>query len=247
MTRHRPKATLLALVTVLATTIMLAVAAPASAHLYEPGFGEAALAWEEGRYREARPIFEHLASEGDARAQYYLGVMHANGQAGPRDLGAAARWYRRAAEQDHAAAAYNLAALLMQSGDNLTKDVAEAARWYQVAAEGGLPQAANNLGILLQRGEGVATDMEAAFTWFRRAADQGYAPAVYNVAVAYTMGQGVARDYGRALTWMLAAARLGHAPAENAAARIAETLDDETAAAAERRVVSLLHRLGARE
>lgn len=244
MTGHRLKL----LVTALAAAVMLAVgASAASAHLYEPGFGQAAQAWEEGRFDKARPIFEHLARDGDARAQYYLGVMNANGQGGPRDIAAAADWYRRAAKQDHAAAAYNLAGLLMQGGDGLEKNLGEAARWYRVAAEGGLAQAANNLGVLLQKGEGVEADPDTAFSWFRRAAEQGYPPAVYNVAVAYATGQGAARDRGLALTWMLAAARLGYGPAEDAATRIAETLDDETAAAAERRVTQLVQSLKAGE
>lgn len=244
MTRHRLRPILAGVVVAAA----LAVSVPAmSRPLYEPGFGHAAQAWEAGRFDEARRIFERLGAKGDPRAQYYLGFMNANGQGGARDVAAAADWYRRAARQDHAAAAYNLAGLLMQGGNGLARDVEEAMHWYQVAAEGGLAQAANNLGILLQQGKAGEADPEAAFTWFRRAAEQAYPPAVYNVAVAYATGQGVARDYGLALTWMLAAAQLGFDSAEEAAEQLARLLDDETAATARQRVTPLLQSLRAPE
>ena len=45
--------------------------------------------------REWRP----LAEEGDARAQYYLGVMYANGEGVPESDRQAAYWFRKSARQ----------------------------------------------------------------------------------------------------------------------------------------------------
>ena len=48
------------------------------------------------------------AEQGDAEAQYNLGVMYATGAGVPQDNGEAVRWYRLAADQGLAAAQFNL-------------------------------------------------------------------------------------------------------------------------------------------
>ncbi len=41
-------------------------------------------------------------------AQYNLGICYANGQGVTKDEAEAVKWYRKAAEQNHAMAQYNL-------------------------------------------------------------------------------------------------------------------------------------------
>ncbi|WP_277600823.1 tetratricopeptide repeat protein [Eikenella corrodens] len=53
----------------------------------------------------------HLAEQGNADAQYNLGVMYDNGQGVRQDYAEAARWYRKAAEQGYAKAQYNLGSM----------------------------------------------------------------------------------------------------------------------------------------
>ena len=48
------------------------------------------------------------AEQGDADAQFNLGVMYAEGEGVARDDAEARRWYRKAAEQGHADAQHNL-------------------------------------------------------------------------------------------------------------------------------------------
>ena len=50
----------------------------------------------------------HAAEQGDADAQYNLGVAYDNGEGVPQDHAEAARWYRLAAEQGNASAQFNL-------------------------------------------------------------------------------------------------------------------------------------------
>ena len=52
-----------------------------------------------------------LAEQGNADAQYNLGVMYDNGQGVRQDYAEAARWYRKAAEQGNAKAQYNLGSM----------------------------------------------------------------------------------------------------------------------------------------
>ncbi|MFZ5930377.1 MAG: tetratricopeptide repeat protein [Pseudomonadota bacterium] len=53
-------------------------------------------------------LFHTLAEKGNARAQYFLGVMHDLGRGVPEDDVQAANWYRKAAEQGDAEAQFML-------------------------------------------------------------------------------------------------------------------------------------------
>ena len=70
------------------------------------------------------------AEQGNAVAQFNLGVMYANGQGVPKDDAEAARWYRLAAEQGHDGAQVNLG-IMYDNGEGVPKDPAEAVRWYR--------------------------------------------------------------------------------------------------------------------
>jgi hypothetical protein len=51
------------------------------------------------------------AAQGSAEAQYFLGMMYANGRGVPQDYATARGWYEKAAAQGYAMAQYNLGAL----------------------------------------------------------------------------------------------------------------------------------------
>ena len=70
------------------------------------------------------------AEQGDAGAQYNLGVMYDNGAGVPEDDAAAVRWYRLAAEQGLARAQNNLG-VMYDNGAGVPEDDAEAVRWYR--------------------------------------------------------------------------------------------------------------------
>ena len=63
-------------------------------------------AYHRGDYATALRIMRELADQGDAFAQYNLGVMYSKGQGVTQDNAAAVRWYRKAADQDFAKAQY---------------------------------------------------------------------------------------------------------------------------------------------
>ena len=73
------------------------------------------------------------AEQGNARAQYNLGVMYNQGEGVPEDKAEAARWYRLAAEQGHTGAQYNLG-VMYAIGEGIPEEDAEAVRWYRMAA-----------------------------------------------------------------------------------------------------------------
>jgi TPR repeat protein len=70
-------------------------------------------AYQRGDYRTAFRIWKPIAEQGDADAQYNLGVMYANGTGVAEDYVQAVYWYRKAVDQGHVNAQnsmYNLGA-----------------------------------------------------------------------------------------------------------------------------------------
>ena len=61
--------------------------------------GEGLAAYKRGDYATAMRLLRPLADQGAVLAQLSLGVMYANGKGAPQDLGQAATWYRKAADQ----------------------------------------------------------------------------------------------------------------------------------------------------
>lgn len=89
---------------------------------------------DRGRLAEAFSIYQQLADQDHAKAQFNLGVMYDRGQYVAQDYAQAVVWYQKAAEQGNANAQYNLA-LKYQMGQGIAKDDNQAAYWYRRAAE----------------------------------------------------------------------------------------------------------------
>ena len=62
-------------------------------------FENAADAFEREDYETAYKLFLPLAEQGDADAQYNLGVMYNEGEGVPQDYKEATKWFRLAAEE----------------------------------------------------------------------------------------------------------------------------------------------------
>jgi uncharacterized protein len=88
-------------------------------------------------------VLEPLALQGNAVAQFNLGVLHDVGRGVWQDYAAAARWYRLAAKQGHAAAQFNLGGLYFE-GLGVTRDLVRASVWFTLAATTGFDGATRN-------------------------------------------------------------------------------------------------------
>ena len=152
------------------------------------------------------------ADQGDADVQYE--ASYSTGDGAPKDAGQAAIWYRKAAEQGHAAAQF-LLGFLYDDGEGVPKDAGQAAIWYRKAAEQGHATAQNNLGVLYQDGAGVPKDAGEAAIWYRKAAEQGHATAQYHLGVLYRLGEGVPKSASEAAIWYRKAAEQGDAEAQH--------------------------------
>jgi TPR repeat protein len=158
-------------VLVLAVLLIAAHATPAKAD-YEGGQA----AYESGDYAVALQELEPLALQGDARAQFRLGVMYQSGEGIPQDEPVGARWLLRAAAQGHAGAHYALY-FAYSGGRGLPADEAKALYSLRRAAELGEPEAQYKLALMHGKGEGVPRDVVSAYVWFDLAAAQGWQEA----------------------------------------------------------------------
>jgi uncharacterized protein len=121
-------------------------------------------------YGESRRIFNALADAGNVRAEFMMGSIYEQGLGVPRDLAAAARWYRLAADGGNASAQYNLG-IFYQFGKGVPKDPVEAARLLLQAAEQGHGRAQNNLSTFYFTGIGVPRDLVEAWKWLTLSAE----------------------------------------------------------------------------
>ena len=127
--------------------------------------------------REAMQWYLRAAEQGDAEAQYTLGLAYSIGRGVAEDDREAVQWFREAAEQGHAKAQFGLGAAYA-SGRGVIEDDREAVQWYRKAAEQGYAEAQLRLGVLYTYSEGgVLEDYVQAYAWINLAAAQGHETA----------------------------------------------------------------------
>jgi uncharacterized protein len=185
--------------------LMVSFAAPVAAGQFE----DAVDALRRGDYLTALRLTRPLANDGDAVAQYNLGLMYATGKGVSQDYVMAAIWFRKAAEQGYAPAQSNLG-VFYRDGRGVQQAPAEAVVWLRKAADQGDPIGQYCLGLQWEAGEGVPQqNYTEAIKWFQKAAEQGHAVAKLHLGVIYAEGRGVPQDYIRAHMWFNLAAAQG--------------------------------------
>jgi TPR repeat protein len=157
--------------------------------------------------------YRKAAEQGNAAAQFNLGLCYDNGEGVVKDEVEAVKWYRKAAEQGLAQAQSNLG-LRYASGEGVAKDEVEAAKWYRKAAEQGHTQAQSNLGVCYAYGQGVLKNKAEAVKWYRKAAEKGLDSAQLNLGGCYFRGEGVEKDKVEAVKWFRKSAEQGLASAQ---------------------------------
>ncbi len=108
-------------------------------------------------YTKSLQEFKALAEQGDAAAQFKVGLIYYKGQGVPPDYPEALNWFKKAALQGHPMAQYN-AGYMYEKGEGTPQDYVEAAKYYRRAAERGNQLAQYNLGYMYEKGQGVSPD-----------------------------------------------------------------------------------------
>jgi TPR repeat protein len=133
-------------------------------------------AYDRGDYATALNEWRPLAEQGDALAQYNLGVLYRKGRGVPQDDVQARQWYDKAAVQGQAKAQFNLGTLYF-NGEGVPKNYQQALRWFRLAADQGEAVAQTKIAIMYDDGQGVPHDIIQAYKWYSLAATNGDKPA----------------------------------------------------------------------
>ena len=152
---------------VMTAGVVVWMAAAAAAGPFEDGLAAA----DREDYNTALSLWLPLAEQGDADAQFRLGVLYDEGTGVAQSDAEALGWYRKAADQGLAEAQLNVG-FMYRNGQGVAENAAEAVEWYRKAADQGLADAQSNLGQMYDQGEGVPQNDVLAYMWFDLAAAQ---------------------------------------------------------------------------
>jgi len=136
------------------------------------GSGAALKAYQSGEYQKALEVWMLLAYEGDAEAQYQLGMMFLHGTGVVVSNQEALYWLSRAAEQGEPRAQYLLGAIYL-SGKGLTSNREHGLEWWRAAAHNGNAAAQYGVGTAYLYGAGVPQNSADARKWLTAALKSG--------------------------------------------------------------------------
>ncbi|MGB7629916.1 MAG: tetratricopeptide repeat protein, partial [Candidatus Deferrimicrobium sp.] len=94
------------------------------------------------------------AEQGDAHAQFNLGVVYGKGEEIPQNDTEAVKWYRKAADQGFPLAQYILGSMYAL-GRGVPQDYVLAHMWYNLAALGAPPSDTNERSATVNYSEAV--------------------------------------------------------------------------------------------
>ena len=125
-------------------------------------------AYAAGDYATARRRWIPQAEQGDAKAQYNLGVIFANGKGVPKNDSKAVKWYRKAAEQGHAGGQFGLGSAYFL-GRGVPENYLQAYMWLALAKAQGHEKAAKGLDVVKAKmtGAEISKARDFASLWWR--------------------------------------------------------------------------------
>ena len=143
-----------------------------STEAWSADFQKGLEAYNKKDYKTALSEWEPIAEEGQAEAQFMLGMMYRNGRGVPQNSKTAAKWWILAAQQGHVKALYNLGQTYFL-GISAPKNYKIALYWFTLAAQQGHATAQNILGGMYYEGRGVDKNLVYAHMWLKIAASKG--------------------------------------------------------------------------
>lgn len=162
-------------------------------------------------YVTAMKKLQPLAEQGNAAAQYYVGLIFDADENSLHDHAKALQWYLKSATQGYADAQYNSGArYLSQALDKARIPTSakgeldparidpelfgQAFQWMLKAAEQGVATAQSELAEMYHEGWGVQRNYNKAMEWDRRAVEQGWSLSFLSLASMYEKGEGVPKN-----------------------------------------------------
>ncbi|KAF9922889.1 hypothetical protein FBU30_006986 [Linnemannia zychae] len=164
-------------------------------------------------YQKAMNWYLKAAIQGNAKAQYSIGIMYQDGLGVQQDYTTAMIWYQKAASRGHAGAQCNIGCMY-DSGQGAQLDHVAALTWFHKSADQGYAHALYNIGVSYMNGQGVPRDSAKGMTWLHKAAIQGDADLQYGLGTIYEKGRrDLPKDIFKAKMWYQRAADQNYEPA----------------------------------
>ena len=154
------------------------------------------------------------AEQGNAEAQFRLGVIYGNGDGVELDHDQAVAWFNQAARQGHENALITLA-WMYANGAGVAVDESRARELYLLAADHGSAKAQYVAATMYRFAQyGADKDPARALHYYTLAANQGFATAQFALGKLLMEGKLVAKDDVTALQWLMLADANGSKRAE---------------------------------
>jgi len=150
--------------------------------------------------------FEKAAREGDAEAQFQLGIAYFEGGSyEDRDWDESEKWLKKAGEQGHNEALVELGRIFYTRcccGWS-EEELVEPVKWWSKVAKKGYPEAQFRLAHMYYHSHAQELHVPLAVKWFCKAAEQGHSQAQYYMGEIYEDGTTVKKDIEEACFWYL--------------------------------------------
>ena len=164
-----------------------------------------------GEYRQAVDIWLPLAEEGDAEAQYYMGVVYKDGLGVEINYDQFRYWTSRSAFQGSPSAMFNLG-IMYEYSLGVNEDKNKAFLWYSRAAQEGDVEASVRAGRMIRGDDFLCEDQlncdYIVEYYYRPAAEQANTEAMVYMANIFLIQRSYI-DSVEALGWLLIAQELG--------------------------------------
>ncbi|CAA6803097.1 MAG: Unknown protein [uncultured Sulfurovum sp.] len=159
---------------------------------------------------------KRAAERGNARAQFDLGLMYANGKGVAKNEALALTWFKRAADNNFIQLASTKKVL--NTKVNVAKALSTVGTsqkfvFAKKAAGQGNSRAQFDLAMMYRNGEGVRKNELLAFNYFHKAARNGSVEAKFQMGLSFAQGLGVRKQTQLAKYWFKLAAKVGHSKA----------------------------------
>lgn len=167
------------------------------------------------------------AGQGNAEAQFRLGVMCGNGDGVEIDREQAMAWFSKAARQGHENALITMA-WMYANGAGIETDEQRARELYLLAADHGSAKAQYVVATMYRFAQyGAEKDLAKALHYYTESANRGFATAQFALGKLLVEGKLVQQDRVTALQWLTLADANGSKRAQDYIKEVLQQMSPE--------------------